>query len=77
MDFKTRFQGKTSHITKDGGIDNAIAVTKAPINKAEVSTYSSTNAYPQTGQLIKYGPNNGASNGFIQSNGYQSKYSNA
>ena len=27
MDFKTRFQGKTSHITKDGGVDDNVLST--------------------------------------------------
>ena len=35
MDFKTRFQGKMSHITKDGSIDNVIMSTDKmmPIGK--------------------------------------------
>ena len=35
MDFKTRFQGKISHISKDGAIDSAILSTEkmAPIGK--------------------------------------------
>ena len=37
MDFKTRFQGKTSMITKDGGIETAIATTKVPINKVDMA----------------------------------------
>ena len=28
MDFKTRFQGKMSHISKDGAIDNIILSTE-------------------------------------------------
>lgn len=31
MDFKTRFQGKTSKITKDGGVDNAVLSNHSPI----------------------------------------------
>lgn len=67
MDFKTRFQGKTSHITRDGGVETAIVQTRAPINKAEVSVYSSNSQFGQNGQtqLIRYGSSNGsASNGF-------------
>lgn len=43
MDFKTRFMGKTSLITRDGGIDTAVATNKVPINKGETSTYSNIN----------------------------------
>ena len=39
MDFKKRFEGKTTHITKDGGIDNMAYAQAAPINKVQnVST---------------------------------------
>ena len=41
MDFKTRFQGKTSLITKDGGVETAIVQKSAPINKVDASVYSS------------------------------------
>lgn len=35
MDFKSRFEGKTSHITKDGLIDNMMITNNniKPINK--------------------------------------------
>lgn len=80
MDFKTRFQGKTSMITKDGGIDNAIAITNAPINKIDMASISNSNfnsrpsglGESQT-QLITYG-NQSDSQGFA--NGYTSQTSN-
>jgi hypothetical protein len=39
MDFKTRFQGKISHISKDGAIDHAILSTEkmVPIGKTPAS----------------------------------------
>lgn len=40
MDFKTRFQGKTTTISKDGSIETAILTTKAPINKIDAATIS-------------------------------------
>ena len=43
MDFKTRFQGKMSTITKDGGIETAIVTTKVPINKVDVASISNHN----------------------------------
>jgi hypothetical protein len=45
MDFKTRFQGKTSMITKDGGIETAISTTKMPINKVEMAGMSSNSNF--------------------------------
>jgi len=44
MDFKTRFQGRTSHITKDGGIADAVLSSVAPINKAERITVNNAEA---------------------------------
>ena len=35
MDFKTRFQGKTSHITKDGGVEIAVQQNTVPIAKVD------------------------------------------
>ena len=43
MDFKTRFQGKTSMITKDGGIETAISMTNVPINKVDIASISNNN----------------------------------
>lgn len=43
MDFKTRFQGKTSMITKDGGIETAMSTTKVPINKVDMASISNSN----------------------------------
>jgi hypothetical protein len=44
MDFKTRFQGKTSKITKDGGIDDMVLANAAPINRINKITMNQTNA---------------------------------
>ena len=55
MDFKTRFQGKTSHITRDGGISDIVKQSTVPISKgAEGSriTVVNPNAHQQ---LISYG----------------------
>lgn len=35
MDFKSRFQGKTSHISKDGGISDMVKASQAPIVRVE------------------------------------------
>ena len=51
MDFKTRFQGKTSMITKDGGIENAISTTIAPINKMDAASMSNSNFNQRPGGL--------------------------
>jgi hypothetical protein len=50
MDFKTRFQGKISKITKDGTIDDVIMSTEkmAPIGKTSEGGYGGTG----TGGLI-------------------------
>lgn len=42
MDFKTRFQGKISHISKDGAFDHVILSTEkmVPIGKGPVSGLS-------------------------------------
>jgi hypothetical protein len=59
MDFKTRFQGKTSHITKDGGIEDLVQTTNIPINKGETQskiTIGNKNAFDQ---LIQYAPDQG------------------
>ncbi|CDW74030.1 UNKNOWN [Stylonychia lemnae] len=72
MDFKTRFQGKTSMITKDGGIETAMATTKVPINKIDVAGNSNNNFNKgPTEQLISFGGNS-QSNGFNIYNGNQS-----
>lgn len=67
MDFKTRFQGKTSMITKDGGIETAMSTTKVPINKVGMASISNNNFNKpfaeQTTQLISYG-NNSQTSGF-------------
>ena len=41
MDFKTRFQGKTSKISKDGGIEDLVKSTQKPINRVEKVTIRS------------------------------------
>eukprot|EP00347_Sterkiella_histriomuscorum_P023753 403333506 len=70
MDFKTRFQGKTSMITKDGGIETAISMTNVPINKVDIASISNNNFNKQGDQYsqgITYGANsqsNGFNNGF-------------
>ena len=51
MDFKTRFQGKTSKITKDGGIEGMIRDGVAPINKVDQITINNFNAHKQ---LVSY-----------------------
>lgn len=38
MDFKTRFQGKISHISKDGAIDDMVQTTTNPIYKVDKIT---------------------------------------
>jgi hypothetical protein len=40
MDFKTRFQGKISHISKDGAFDHVILSTEkmVPIGKGKVTS---------------------------------------
>jgi len=35
MDFKTRFQGKMTKISKDGGIEDMVRTTNNPINRVE------------------------------------------
>ena len=43
MDFKTRFQGKTSKITKEGGIDGLVArESGAPIHKVDSITVNNS-----------------------------------
>ena len=69
-------------ITKDGGIDNAIAISNAPINKIDMASLSNSNfnsrpspaafGESQT-QLITYG-NQSDSKGFA--NGFTSQTSN-
>ena len=56
MDFKSRFQGKTSVITRDGGIDNIVKMSNAPINKVEKISINKPNAQEQ---LIQYGTSEG------------------
>lgn len=58
MDFKTRFQGKTSHISRDGAIDDVVQTTTQPINKVDRITMS--NQY-QNDQLISYANNTSSS----------------
>lgn len=41
MDFKTRFQGKMSRISKDGAIDEMVKTTGKPINRVEKVTIRS------------------------------------
>ena len=41
MDFKTRFQGKISKISKDGGIDDMVKSTQKPINRVDKVTIRS------------------------------------
>ena len=41
MDFKTRFQGKTSKISKDGGIEDLVKSSQKPINRVEKVTIRS------------------------------------
>ena len=53
MDFKSRFQGKTSKITKDGGVDSAVTSNiSKPITKVEKITMNAPNVAEQ---LISYG----------------------
>ena len=44
MDFKSRFEGKTSHITKDGLIDNMMMPMNSvqPINKINGANSTTT-----------------------------------
>jgi len=41
MDFKTRFQGKMTRISKDGGIDDMVKTAVKPINRVEKVTIRS------------------------------------
>lgn len=41
MDFKTRFQGKMTRISKDGGIEDVVKSTSKPINRVEKVTIRS------------------------------------
>ena len=41
MDFKTRFQGKMSKISKDGGIEDMVRTTSNPINRVDKVTIRS------------------------------------
>ena len=41
MDFKTRFQGKMSHISKDGGIDDMVKTSSKPIHRVDKVTIRS------------------------------------
>ena len=45
MDFKTRFQGKTQKISKDGGIDDMVLTSDKPINPLKKVTIK--NLYPE------------------------------
>lgn len=41
MDFKTRFQGKMTRISKDGGIEDMVRTTSNPINRVDKVTIRS------------------------------------
>ena len=41
MDFKTRFQGKMTKISKDGGIEDVVRSTQKPINRVDKVTIHS------------------------------------
>jgi hypothetical protein len=57
MDFKTRFQGKTSHITSNGGIADMVKQSTVPINKVQGNQNSKiiVNNPLAHQQLISYG----------------------
>ena len=40
MDFKTRFQGKMTRISKDGGIEDVVKSSSKPINRVDKVTIS-------------------------------------
>lgn len=52
MDFKTRFQGKTSKITKEGGIDIMVLTSAVPISKIDKITI---NGSRDSNQIISFG----------------------
>jgi hypothetical protein len=54
MDFKTRFQGKTSKITKDGGIDSTVLTSAVPISKVDRVTVNGSGTEGLS-QLISFG----------------------
>lgn len=41
MDFKTRFQGKMTRISKDGGIDDMVKTSHKPIHRVDKVTIRS------------------------------------
>ena len=60
MDFKTRFQGKMTRISKDGGIEDMVRTTTNPINRVEkVSVRAlqmdAPGSYETTTPKISYG----------------------
>lgn len=63
-------------ITKDGGIETAIAKSKLPINKVDIASISNNNFNKSSAntqdQLISYGGGNSASSGFNNLNEYPS-----
>jgi len=47
MDFKSRFAGKMSKISADGGIEEVVASSSKPIQKDERITHSGLTGGPQ------------------------------
>jgi hydroxymethylpyrimidine/phosphomethylpyrimidine kinase len=70
MDFKSRFQGKMTRITREGAIDDMIQQTNQPIYKVDKITLN----HPSATQLISYGSTINSKQDMERTGGFQEVY---